>query len=175
MDTPFVDNFVEELNYFTSRKGISLLPPATEEDILEAEKVLNCKFSSQMAYFLKRINGGRILEVNIKGVQSSGIRKIPRGLNIVGSNEILRTFEGWVASWLQVGEDGFGNYYVVDTAQHLNNGEYPVIFVDHEAIGEEGSSIEYAASYSEFLLKVVREMKKIYTPNGDLKDLLNSS
>jgi cell wall assembly regulator SMI1 len=173
MDSLFTNRFSSELNYFTNRKGISLLSPANDEEIQTSEKNLGCKFSPQMALFWKQFNGGRIIEITIKGVQFLGVRKIDKGLDIVESNQVLRTFDGWNLNWLEIGEDGFGNYYVVDLNRKLENGEYPVLFVDHEAIGEEDASTEYAGGYFEFVLKAISEMKQIYTPNGDLKDLNN--
>ena len=60
---------------------------------------------------------------------------------------------------------------MVDISWKLENGEYPVLFIDHEAIGEDEASMEYAASYFEFILKVICEMKRIYKAGGDLNDL----
>lgn len=57
---------------------------------------------------------------------------------------------------------------MVDTSRKSGNGEYPVLFVDHEAVGEDGASLEYAAGYFEFVLKATGEMKCVYTPDGDL-------
>lgn len=171
MDTSFVHRFLDELGYFTNKKGISLLPPTNEEDILAAEKTLNCTFSPQMTFFLKQFNGGRILEVSINSVQSLGLKKIPGALDIVERNQILRTFYGWNSSWLEIGGDGFGNFYAVDTNRKSGNGEYPVVFIDHEAIGEDEASVEYAEGYFEFILEVIGEMKLAYTPNLDLKGL----
>lgn len=173
MKTSFVNQFLYELSYFTNRKGIRLLPPASNSDLLAAEKELNYNFCPQMAFFLTHINGGRILEVAIKGVNSLGIRKIPKGLDIVNDNLIMRTFDGWTHSWLLIGEDGFGNYYVMDNSRVLEDDEHPILFVDHEAIGEDWATYEFATSYSEFLIKLVLEMKKIYTPDGNIKDLEN--
>lgn len=173
MDVLFTNRFLSELNYFTNKKGISLLYPANYEDIRAAEKNLGCKFSPQMTFFLTQFNGGRIFEITIKGVQLLGVRKIHKGLDIVESNQVLRTFNGWNLNWLEIGEDGFGNYYVLDLNRKLKNGEYPVLFVDHEAIGEDQATIEYAEGYFEFVLKAISGMKKIYTSSGDLNDYDN--
>jgi hypothetical protein len=171
MENLFTDKFLSELNYFTNKKGVFLLSPASEEEIGSAEKILGCKFSPQMILFLTQFNGGRIIEITIKGVQLLGLRRIHKGLDIIESNQVLRTFNGWNLNWLGIGEDGFGNYYVVDISQKLENGEYPVFFVDHEAIGEDEALMEYAAGYYEFVIKVISEMKRIYSPSGDLNDL----
>ena len=171
MDASFTNRLLSELGYFTNKKGIILLPPTDGDAIRTAEKKLDCMFSPQMASFLTHYNGGRIFEITIKGVQSLGIKKIPKGLDILESNQILRTFDGWNPNWLEIGEDGFGNYYVVDVNRKLRNGEYPVVFVDHEAIGEKDALMEYAAGYFDFILKATGEMKRIYTPEGDLNDL----
>lgn len=173
MDTLFTNQFSSELDYFTNRKGILLLSPANSEEIQTSEKNLGCRFSPQMNLFLTQFNGGRIIEIIIKGVQLLGVRKIHKVLDIVESNRALRKFDGWNLNWLGIGEDGFGNYYVVDISRKLENGEYPVLFVDHEAIGEDEGSIEYARGYFEFVLKAISEMKQAYTPNGDLNDLNN--
>lgn len=171
MDISFINQFLYELEYFTNKKRVSLLSPARQEDIWAAEKILNCTLSPQMIFFLEYFNGGRIFEVTIKGVQPIGVRKIPKGLDIIESNQILRTFYGWNSYWVEIGEDGFGNYYVIDTNRILGNGEYPIIFIDHEAMGEDNSSIEYAGGYFEYVLKVIGEMKHTYSPNGNLKNL----
>jgi len=171
MDAFFTNRFLSELNYFTNRKGITLFSPANNEDILAAEKTLGCRLSPQMKRFLTQFNGGRIIEITINGVQLPGLRKIHKGFDIVESNRVLRTFSGWNQNWLEIGEDGFGNYYIVDVNRILENGEYPVLFVDHEAIGEDEATMEYAEGYFEFVLKAIGEMKQLYTPSGDLIDL----
>jgi len=61
MDTSFANRFLSELDYFTNKKRIVLLSPATEEAIRAAEKKLGCTFSPQMTSFLTQFNGGRIL------------------------------------------------------------------------------------------------------------------
>ena len=169
MDTSFINQLTFELEYFTNKKGIILYSPASEGAITIAERILGCNFSPQMWLFFKKYSGGRILEVNIQGIQSTGLRKIPKGIDIIESNQFLRTFNNWNPSWLHIGEDGFGNYYVVDLIKRSESGEYPVIFVDHEAIGKKEFVYQYASSYSEFLIKVVGDMKQLYTPDGELK------
>ena len=61
----------------------------------------------------------------------------------------------------------------MDNSRVLEDDEHPILFVDHEAIGEDWATYEFATSYSEFLIKLVLEMKKIYTPDGNIKDLEN--
>jgi hypothetical protein len=171
MDNSFTNLFLDELEYFINKKGIILLAPANKEDIQAVEKILDCEFSPQMSFFLTQINGARIKEVIISGVQSLRLRKLPNDLDIVETNQFLRTYTGWNPNLIEIGVDGFGCLYVIDTSRKMENGEYPVSYLDHEDIGEDKPLREYAAGYFDFLLKVIGEMKRIYTQSGDLYDL----
>ena len=164
--------FLDELEYFTNKKGISLQSPANEGEILAAEKILNCSFSPQMISFLRQYDGGFIIDISIDGVQYAEGRELPEGLDLIKTNQSLRTCPGWNPNWLEIGQDGFGNYFVADMTRKLGNGEYPILFVDHEAIGADDCSSEYSTGYFEFILKSVAEMKEIYTQSGELYDLL---
>ncbi len=163
-------NIDHELKYFTNRKGIKFYEPATKEAIIAAEEALGCKFSPQMKSFFMIHSGGKILEMSVQGIPSVGLRQIPIELNIVYRNHLLRALPNWGPYWLFLGSDGFGNYFVANTDQMTDNGEYPINFVDHEEIDDKEYSFLYANNYIEFLSKIVAEMKSFYTPEGDLKD-----
>ncbi len=168
IDITFINNFEGELEYFTNRKAIKLYRPDAEDVITLSEDKLGCAFSPQMKQFYSRYNGGRIFEVRIQGIPSIGFSHISKDYDIVETNMFLRKLKGWEPYWLDIGMDGFGNYYVADVNQRQLNGEYPIIFMDHEQIGNRDFSSLYAESFSEFILKAVNEMKHIYSPIGDL-------
>jgi cell wall assembly regulator SMI1 len=168
MEHPLM-NLDYELEYFTNKKGITLYDPATKEAINAAEETLGCNLSPQMKSFFIVHSGGRILEMSIQGVPSLGLRQLPKDINILYTNQLLRALPDWEPFWLYLGSDGFGNYFVADTNQLGEIGEYPIIFIDHEQIGNKEFSFLYAKSYFEFLSKIVAEMKRIYTPKGELK------
>lgn len=167
----FFSDFEMRLQYFRC-KGVRLLSPATEEALIEAETKLNCILSPQQREFLRRFNGGRILEIHLFGVPLPGIKWLPDEFNIVASNVDFLLAEWWPNSWRRIGNDGFGNYFVTDLGRRSEAGEYPVLFVDHETLGGDFgdiSSSDFAPDYFGFLEKVVDEMIQLYTPEGRLK------
>ena len=163
----------KRLQYFEGR-GIVLLPPAPEEALVEAETRLNCNLSPQHKEFLRRFNGGRILEIHLFGVPMPGIRRgIPNRIDIVARNIEFLSEEWWPKPWRRIGKDGFGNYFVIDLIRQSEAGEYPVLFLDHETLGGDIRSSDFAPDYFGFLEKVIDEMIQLYTPEGRLKPKSN--
>lgn len=156
------------LRYF-SGKVINLNPAAPDEAISNAESRLDCVLSPQHIEFLRVHNGGRIVEIHINGVQLSGMKRIPKEMSLVDQNLDLWSHEWWPKQWLEMGTDGFGNYYVADLNHRNKGGEYPVLFVDHESLGGEVLVSVYASDFFGFLVKIVDEMIEIYTSEGRLK------
>lgn len=164
----------KRLQYFGG-KGIDLLSPATEEALILAESKLSCSLSPQHREFLRKFNGGRILEIHLYGVPRPDIRRgIPNRIDIVSNNLEFWSHEWWPKSWLRIGKDGFGNYFISDLSRRSPTGEYPVLFVDHETLGGDFgdiSSSDFAPDYFGYLGKIVDEMIQLYTPEGHLKSI----
>jgi cell wall assembly regulator SMI1 len=158
----------KRISYFSDRV-LRLYPAAPDEAISNAETRLNCVLSPQYKEFLRIHNGGRIVEVHINGVQLLGSKRIPKEKSIVDRNLEMWSHEWWPKLWLELGTDGFGNYYVADLSHRSEADEYPVLFVDHETLGGDIITSVFAPDYFSFLVKVVDEMIQLYTPEGRLK------
>lgn len=158
----------KHLGYF-SKRILKLYQPAPEDAISNAETQLNCALSPQYKDFLRIYNGGRIIEVHINGVQLLGLERIPREMSITDRNIILWSREWWPNSWLELGTDGFGNYYVADLSSKYASEEFPILFVDHEEVGRKGAASFFASEYNGFLQKIIDEMINLYSPDGKLK------
>lgn len=66
-----LSNLNSKLLFF--QKGVTrIFPPATEDDIIEAEKTLNWKLSNEMKEFFSFSSGMVIIEYHIFGVQLGG-------------------------------------------------------------------------------------------------------
>lgn len=164
----FLSNLEARLGYFKTRV-LRWYPPAPEEAIARAEMELRCNLSPQYKAFLRWHNGGYILEINLRGVQLLGIKRIPKRMDIVAQNLSNWSYEWWPRRWLELGTDGFGNYYIADLSRRDETGEYPILFVDHETLGGEVATRDFAPSYFQFLSQVVDEMIDLYDPYGKLK------
>jgi len=165
----FVTDLEKRLQYFKGR-GVDLQHPASEEALVYAETALSCNLSPQHSEFLRKFNGGRIIEIHLFGVPMPGIRRgIPNQVDIVARNIEFLSKEWWPKSWRRIGNDGFGNYFVSDLNRRSEAGEYPVLFVDHETLGGDISAFDFAPDYFGFLEKVIDEMIQLYTPDGRLK------
>jgi cell wall assembly regulator SMI1 len=148
---------------------LKLYPGAPDEAIAYAESQLNCVLSPQYKEFLRIYNGGRIIEVHINGVQLLGMKRLPKGMSIVDRNFEFRSHEWWPKQWLELGTDGFGNFYVADLSRRNVENEYSILFVDHESLGDDVFRPAFALDYFSFLKKVLDEMIQLYTPEGRLK------
>lgn len=88
---------------------------------------------------------------------------------IVSQNLSKRAQDWWPAHWLELGSDGFGNYYVGDLSHQAMEAEYEILFIDHEAIGREGAATSFASSYFQFLSRAIDEMMATYDPYGRIR------
>lgn len=155
------------LKYFEPRAiEIELAPPAPSDWILSCENAIGHRFSPQVREFLLVHNGCRIVEVRLHGVPKQP--RSSRGeLNILTSYHYNRqSFEGWNSSWLELGSDGFGNYFVADLAKPDASGEYPILLVDHEEIGRPNAARYFADDYFAFMAQVIDEMIQLYEPDS---------
>jgi cell wall assembly regulator SMI1 len=157
----------KRLSYFADGV-IKLYPGAPDEAISHAESQLNCVLSPQYKEFLRIYNGGQIIEVGLHGVQLLGLKRIPKQRSIVDQYEFW-SYEWWPKQWLEIGRDGFGNFYVADLSRRNVANEYSILFVDHETLGDDVFRPAFALDYFSFLGKVVVEMIQLYTPEGRLK------
>jgi len=163
-----LSNLEVRMKYF-SNSILKFNPPAPEDAISLAESKLGIKFCTQYRKFLHWHNGGRIIEVHLYGVQLVGTKLISKDLDIVARNLSNRSFEWWQQNWLELGIDGFGNYFVADLTHRNVLGENTILFVDHETLGGDTITSLRATSYFEFLYSILDEMIQIYDSNGNLK------
>lgn len=166
----FLVGWEEQLQRFDT-DWIRLNAPAPKEAVAEAEHQLQVSLSPQHKAFLRMHNGApMLLEFKLYGVQLPGVRRIPKGKDLVHMTLWWRTFQFWPLSWVHIGSDPYGNLYVSDCSRANNAGEYKVLWVDHETI-EEDRALYYAASYFTFLDRIVDEMLAIYNQDGSRKEL----
>ena len=107
--------------------------------------------------------------MKINGVQLLGLKRIPNNISVVNRNFEHWSHKWWPKLWLDIGTDGFGNYYVADLSRRSESDEYQVLFVDHETLGGETSASVFALDFLGFLERVIDEMIQLYTPEGQLK------
>lgn len=152
------------LNYFRTHET-RLLPPAIEDWIVSCELALRHHFSPQVREFLLTHNGSRIIEIWLYGVPKRPTSS-QRGPDIM-TRYLANDATGlWNKSWLELGSDGFGNYFVADLANPSAEGEYPILIVDHEEIGRPNAAKFYAVDYFTLIAKVIEEMISLYEPDG---------
>jgi cell wall assembly regulator SMI1 len=155
------------LEYFEA-SAIKLAPPAPSDWIASCEDAIGYRFSPQVREFLLVHNGCRIVEVGLYGVPKQP-KSSRRDLNILTRFLANTAIEAWNTSWLELGRDGFGNYFVVDLAKPDATGEYPILLVDHEEIGRPNAAKHHAVDYFAFIAQVIDEMISRYEPNGRLR------
>ena len=129
----FLAHWEQRLAYFTT-KWLSLYPSAPVEALILAERRLQCQLSPQNRAFLQTHNGARLLDISVHGVQLPGLRRIPRGRDMVYWTLCWRGYEPWPKQWLILANDAFGNYFVADLNTSDANGEYSILHVDHETL-----------------------------------------
>ena len=92
--------------------------------------------------------------------------KVP---DIVSSNLLNRTFRWWPSNWLEIGQDGFGCYYVADIDLLNSVGESKIFWVDHESMGGDKPERELIAEdYFGFIDWVIKQIIARYDHNGNL-------
>ena len=172
MDNMF-DSFLNRLSYFTTKKGIRFFGPASRASLEAAERKLGVLFTNEMKNFWLKYNGCSLVEISIVGIPQLDYRGIPKSHDIVEINLDKHSFEFWPENCLELGRDGFGNFFVADTRQYNGYGEYPIYWLDHEKIGiyNEIAKIgeKYAHTFNVFLKRTLDEMIDLYNPDLTLK------
>jgi cell wall assembly regulator SMI1 len=160
------------LEYFEAG-AIRLAPPAPSDWIASCEDAIGHRFSPQVREFLLVHNGCEIVEIMLYGVPRKP-KSSRKGLNILTrflDNTVAEDWnkawvEDWNKAWLELGRDGFGNYFVADLANPDAAGEYPILLVDHEAVGRPNAARYFADDYFTFMAQVIDEMIQLYEPDG---------
>lgn len=166
----FLSEFHAKLEYFANKR-VKLRQPATSEAIVAAEARLGYSLSPTLRRFLLEHNGGYVMDIVLRGVQLLGQQRIARSDDLVSRNLANWEQEWWPKNWLEIGSEAFGNYFVADLTQVDEKGEAPILFVDHEAIGQPDSFRKVADSFDTFLIYAVDQMIRLYLPDGMLRSL----
>lgn len=171
----YFDSFVNRLGYFTTKKGIKLFNPASRASLAVVESKLSFQFTEEMKNFWLTFNGCRLVEIYIYGIPQQDYRRIPKSHDIVEINLVIRSSDFWPKYLLELGQDGFGNYFVADTRQYNHYGEYQIYWLDHEQIGSDNEVTKigekYAETYNGFLVRALDSMIEIYNPDGTIKEI----
>ncbi len=164
---PQLANWLAQIQYFRGR-ALQLNPPTSEAAIYLCENTLEIKFDPLLREFLLIHNGGRIVEVHIHGVPTS-TRTSKNAVNVYSRHLANRDNPHWKQHWLEIGTDGFGNYFVADLSSTGPQGERQVLLIDHENVGLPDAVSLYAHNFPGFLSRMTLEMIRLYQPDGKLK------
>lgn len=163
----YLAQLLTRLQYFES-SALRLAPAAPGDWIQSCEEAIGQRFSPQMREFLLVHNGCRIAEVRLYGVPKQP-RSSRGALNILTRCLDNQALDGWSRSWLELGSDGFGNYFAAELAKPNAAGEHPILWIDHEAIGRPHASKPLADDYFALIAHLIDEMMELYEPDGRLK------
>ncbi len=124
-----IDEVIERLKEYSISEP-DIVPPPTPEQILEAENQLNIKFPPSFLVFLEKAGAYQLpfWETYWVGDESLGYRNIvtanhrERNDPTVELPDFLITFH----------DNGCGDNLCFDTRHPNSEGEYPIVFWDHE-------------------------------------------
>ena len=152
---PLIDTAIERLKAKSIEKP-RFAPPPSKSQIDRAEAELGFKFPPSFLTFLN-LAGGYALEyweTYWVGDDSLGYR------NIIDANrserEVTSPLPGFLVSFHN---NGCGDQLCFDTRKPDEDGEYPVVFWDHEKTPEENLAIlsPVAANFSEWLIQEIKD------------------
>lgn len=155
-----LDEISKELAYF-AWTVVRLNAPAEERDIVRAESELDVRFSRSFRAALAVFNGGLVIHEPLLGVPP-----VQSQLDLVFATRQARTHWGpigWSSSYVEVGNDGCGNPYVLLLDRVGTSGESPVGFFDTGVM--ELTEI-VASSYLHYLWFLIQDVKWYYGADG---------
>ncbi|MBI3997695.1 MAG: SMI1/KNR4 family protein [Armatimonadetes bacterium] len=155
-----IDDLWAELGYFAP--GVARLnPPAAERDLALAESELGITFTRSLRTVLATFNGGFMVSEPVLGVPP-----VQSALDMVFATRQARTYWGalgWLPSFVEVGNDGAGNPYVLLLDRTDPHGESPVGIFD--AGGMEVTEI-VASTYLHYVWFLIQDVKWRHLPDG---------
>ena len=129
---------IEKIEDFFKKNPIAKGEPATQEEIVNAEKELGIKFQKDYIFFLLNYGGSMIKNQEIYGFHNS---ELMDETDIVELTELYRE-DGGKEKWLIIGTDYSGNSIGID-----ENGK--IIVNDHD-FGEE---FVLGETFEDYILK----------------------
>ncbi|MGQ0548423.1 MAG: SMI1/KNR4 family protein [Armatimonadota bacterium] len=155
-----IDDIWKEMDFFAAGV-VRLNAPAAGRDITLAEFELDVRFPPAMRLVLDAFDGGFVVNEPVLGVPP-----VPSGLDLVVATRQARTYWGpigWLPSYVEVGNDGAGNPYVLLLDRRDSRGESPVGLFD-------GGVMEVtevvASSYLFYLWFLIQDVKWRHQANG---------
>ncbi|MGH2404025.1 MAG: hypothetical protein ACRDGN_06100 [bacterium] len=155
-----IDDICKELDFFAAGV-VRLNPPAARRDVTLAEFELNVRFPPSMQSVLTTFDGGFVVNEPVLGVPP-----VQSGLDLVVATRQARTYwgpVGWAESFVEVGNNGAGNPYVLLVDRRDGRGESPVGLFD-------GGLMEVteivASSYLFYLWFLIQDVKWRYQADG---------
>lgn len=155
-----IEDISRELGFFAAGV-VRLNPPAAGRDVTLAEFELDVRFSPSMRDTLSAFDGGFVVNEPVFGVPP-----IPSGLDLVLATRQARTYWGpigWLPSYVEVGNDGAGNPYVLLLDRRDSRGESPVGLFD---AGLMEVTEVVASSYVFYLWFLIQDAKWRHQANG---------
>ncbi len=155
-----IDDLRRELGFFDPGV-IRLNPPAPERDLAKAENELGVRFSPSVRVVLGEFNGGFIVSEPVMGVPP-----VQSALDLVFATRQARSYWGplgWTPAFLEVGNDGVGNPFVLLLDRIDSAGDSPVGVFD---TGQMAVNEIVASTYMHFLWFLVQDVKWRHQEDG---------
>jgi hypothetical protein len=155
-----ISDIRRELSFF-SADVVRLNAAAAPGSVELAETELGLALPASMRSVLAEFNGAFVVNEPILGVPP-----IQPALDLVSSTRQARTHwgaGGWAQEFVEVGNDGCGNPYVLLLDRQGDGGEAPVGFFDSGAMA---MSEIVASSYLHYLWFLIQDVKWYHQANG---------
>lgn len=155
-----IDDISKELAFFATGV-VRLNPPAAERDVTLAECELDVKFPPSLRLVLDTFNGGFVVNEPVLGIPP-----VQSALDLVFATRQARTYWGpigWSPSYVEVGNDGAGNPYVLLLDRRDGRGGSPVGLFDAGVM--EVTEI-VASSYLFYLWFLIQDVRWRHQANG---------
>lgn len=131
------------------------LEQATDEELQAFTEWTGIELPDDVLAWLKIANG-----LFIGGQALLGIRTI-RGRNLFDIDRVLKLHPSWKdKGWLPIGDDGFGDYYVIPLKGDYGPG-FPVVFFDHE-VDMDSAQYIVASDLEHFIRFTIEEATGAY-------------
>jgi hypothetical protein len=140
---------------------VRLNPPAAERDVRRAERELSVRLPRSMRTVLLAFNGGFLVTDPLHGVPP-----VQSALDLVFATRQARAYWGplgWAQEFVEVGNDGTGNPYVLLLDRTDPYGESPVGVFD---AGVMDVCEVVASSYLHFVWFLIEDLKWRHLPDG---------
>ncbi len=155
-----IDDLQRELGFFEPGV-IRLNPPASERDLAKAENELGVRLPPLARTALSTFNGGFIVSEPVMGVPP-----VQSALDLVFATRQARSYWGplgWMPAYVEVGNDGVGNPFVLLLDRTDPSAESPVGVFD---TGQMAVNEIVASTYLHFLWFLIQDVKWRYQEDG---------